>query len=165
VNTLRQLGSFLSRRDLERGLRLIDTAIAIDPTFYPAYCDRARQRLFLRGDLAGARSDAEMGLRLRERPGCAAPLAIVELREGHPDRARRLLARYTTPPFDVNHGWMPLVLVELGDTRAALTLLEHIQPRGAHLWYNLRGQEFDRLRGEPRFQRVVETARPPGAPR
>ncbi len=165
VNTLRQLGSLVSRREFERGLRLIDTAIAIEPTFYPAYCDRARKRLFVLGDLAGSRADAEMGLRLRERPGCAAPLALVELREGHPDRARTLLARYTTPPFDVNHGWMPLVLVELGDTDAALTLLERIQPRGAHLWHNLRGSEFDGLRGELRFQRVVETARPPGAPR
>ena len=165
VNTLRHLGSLVSRRDLKRGLQLMDTAISIDPTFYAAYCDRARQRLFLRGDLAGSRADAEMGLRLRERPGCAAALALVELREGHPDRARDLVARYTSPPFDVNHGWMPLVLVELGDTGAALTLLERIQPRGAHLWHNLRGPEFDRLRREPRFQRVVETARPPGAPR
>jgi len=161
VNTLRELALCISLRDPQHALRLLDSALAIDPTFYQAYIARAWLELKL-GDLTRARSAAEMALRLRERAGGAAALAMVELREHNIGRARSLIARHMAPPFEVDQGSIPIVLWELGDTAGALTLLEQI-PRGARLWSNLRGTQFDGLRGEPRFQRVVETARPPGA--
>ena len=57
------------------------------------------------------------------------------------------------------------VVVSLGDREAALAFLEHVQPRRARFWSGLRAPEFDPLRSDPRFQRLVEEARPPGLSR
>ena len=50
--------------------------------------------------------------------------------------------------------------VTLGDGEAGLRFLQRMRPRAARLWYGLRGPEFDLIRSDPRFQRLVEESRP-----
>jgi hypothetical protein len=51
-----------------------------------------------------------------------------------------------------------------GERDRALGLLERVRPRSAWLWSYLVLPGFDTIRSDPRFMRVVEGARPPGAP-
>jgi hypothetical protein len=56
-----------------------------------------------------------------------------------------------------------MLLAQLGDREGALRRLESAWPRGAWLYYMLRQAPLDPLRGDPRFQRLMDESRPPGA--
>jgi TolB-like protein/Tfp pilus assembly protein PilF len=158
---------WLNRRYRE-ARRWLDTAVALDPGFSLAYIDRA-QVLLLLGETESARKDVETALVLN--PGdreTEAALAQVEARTGDTRDARtrleRLLRERPTP--DLEEGQYIIVALDaLGQRDRALGVLERLRPRGVQLWSNLRYPEFDPLRSNPRFQRVLDESRPPGAPR
>src|SRR2546425_235948 len=60
--------------------------------------------------------------------------------------------------------WLAIGLVAAGEAERALDLLGGLR-RSRRLWYALRFPEFDAVRRNPRFQRLVEESRPMGAPR
>jgi hypothetical protein len=115
---------------------------------------------FSAGEVTGALEDAELGTRLE--PGNTAMqsvLAMVLARTGDTTRARALIER-SAGHYD--QSWAGAALLALGDTAAALDRLEHEQPDPG-LWSWLQRPQFDALRGNPRFDRLVAASRPPGA--
>src|SRR5207245_8957063 len=75
------------------------------------------------------------------------------------------LVRERPPPDQEEGQYVIGALDALGQRDRALGVLERLRPRGVQLWSNLRYPEFDPLRSNPRFQRVLDESRPPGAPR
>jgi len=55
--------------------------------------------------------------------------------------------------------------VGVGKAERAFEILSRLQPRGVRLWYYLRYPEFDAVRSDPRFERLVEESRPSAATR
>jgi hypothetical protein len=53
-----------------------------------------------------------------------------------------------------------LALVALREPDEALDLLERVRPRGARLWFYLRAPDFDAVRDNPRFRKLVEDSQP-----
>ena len=168
--TLSALGflSFLAR-DFFDSRRWLDSSLQINPEFYWGYVRRSRTRLMLE-DLPGARADAAMALRAGGGDSSIgnALLAMVSARSGDTVAARTFMSRAlhalpdTTWEAHLEERLLPAVaLVTLGERDAALTLLERARPRGATLWSGLRAPDFDPIRAEPRFQRLVEESRPP----
>ena len=51
-------------------------------------------------------------------------------------------------------------LIALGCSDQAFSLIERARPRGAQLWFYLRNPEFNSVRDNPRFKRVVSEADP-----
>jgi eukaryotic-like serine/threonine-protein kinase len=168
--TLSALGvlSFLAR-DYTDARRWLDSSLRFNPEFYWGSIRRARVRLML-GDPIGARTDAEMAL--REGGGDSsignALLVMASVRSGDTVTARALMRRVLRDLPDSD--WQAFLeerlipaaaFVSLGDREGALTLLERARPRGAMLWSGLRAPEFDPIRAERRFQRLVEESRPP----
>jgi adenylate cyclase len=149
------LAMWTDASDSARALAFADSAVALDPG--SAFARRARALARLRaGDDRGAQEDAEMGNRLQ--PGSLTMqlvLALTLVRTGDSTRARSLLA----PWIGADH-WLPLaVQVALGDTAAALDRLEHWPPDPG-IWAALHRVEFDRLHGNPRFERLLAALRP-----
>jgi len=160
--SLVDLAGWVRPRDTVLGRRLLDSAIALDPTFWVAYLRRAETRLLMH-DAAGALADAEMAVRLGPGPvECILAAALAQA--GDTTRARSIVRRLTTAPIsDLSPEWCTArAILALGDTAAALDRLDHV-PRTALLWVGLRRPEFDALRGNPRFERAVAESRPPGA--
>jgi eukaryotic-like serine/threonine-protein kinase len=155
-----------SNRHLTEALRWLDSALALDPSFHFAWAYRALVRLRLT-DAFGALADAQTAIRLggEESIWGEAALAIVQAFLGDTVTARargeRLAARALradTPGVDV--GWpVAAALIALGERDRPLKVLERIRPRGAHLWFDLRIPEFDPIRSDPRFERIVAEAR------
>lgn len=171
--TLSALGflSFLAR-DYSASQRWLDSSLRVNPEFYWGYVRRARTRVMV-GDLAGARSDAEMALRVGAGDSILGNslLAMVSVQSGDTVAARALMSRVLQALPDTSwvalleEQMMPAVaLVKLGDRDGALALFERVRPRGARLWSALRAPDLDPLRAEPRFQNLVDAARPPDAP-
>jgi TolB-like protein/Tfp pilus assembly protein PilF len=168
--TLSALGllSFLAR-DYVGSQRWLDSSLRINPEFTTGYVRRARTRVML-GDLIGARADAEMTLRMAGGDSTVgnALLAMVSVLSGDSAAARALVHRIAQAlPDSVwealleEHTTPAVALVMLGDRSGALALLERIRPRGVRLWSALRAPDFDPVRSDPRFQRLVEETRPP----
>jgi hypothetical protein len=108
---------------------------------------------------------------LASRPLALIAAAQVEARAGDTAAARAMLAPLmaalgTDDPVAVREGYgTALALLALGDRDRAIALLERVRPRGAWLWSYLVMPWFDALRADPRFQRLIREAAPPGAPR
>ena len=147
--------------------RLLDSAVVVDPEFPPAYPARARLRL-LAGDTAGALADAQTAARLT--PTVPVPFLVVVL--AHSDTARaatalRDLLAATDPAYLRAATYGPgfaAALLALGRRDDAIALLERITFRDYQLYGELQNPEFDPLRGDPRFRRIFEQARPAGSP-
>lgn len=159
------------RRD-DEALTAYDSSVAVDAEFYAGYSLRTWIRLRL-GDSAGARADALTAMRLSpvgEEYYGLAPRAAVAAADGDTALAQRLMQQALVPFANRPLGPVPAMmlvsgLVSAGQRALALDWIERVEPRGALLWWALQYPQFDPLRGEPRFQRVVDESRPPGARR
>jgi TolB-like protein len=158
---------FVGRRYRD-ALRWADSALALDPDFAFAYEFRARMRLAT-GDVPGALADAETSARHGVTEGQGAVLALVEHAAGDTVRARaRLEGVLTSLPRDgplkfQDAVYPAMALIAFGDLAHALDILERVGVRGASYWSSLRSPEFDPIREHPRFARIVQESRPPGA--
>jgi TolB-like protein len=164
----------LLHRRYAESLAWEDSALAVDSVAFWVLNDRAHTRLLL-GDLEGARTDAEAARRLGP-PGFTywgeAVLAILAARRGDSVGARATaehLARQIEDPArpTVQQArWIGAALAAAGARQEALALLESVpvERRGAELWFFLQFPELDPLRGEPRFQRLLEAARASAVP-
>ncbi|MBI4419800.1 MAG: AAA family ATPase [Gemmatimonadetes bacterium] len=157
-----------NQRRYPRALRLLDSALTIDPAFYYLYVVRSVFRRSA-GNIRGARADAETAVRLgaADQVAAQAALAAVEAREGQVAAARSRVERSleglprTGPIFLVREArHVAAALVEVNEPEPALDLLERIRPRGGLLWQYLEWPDFDRVRSHPRFQRLLAEVTP-----
>ena len=154
----------MARRRYVEARRWLDSAAAVNPGFFQAYTERAQLRLAT-GDTAGARADAETGVRLRPRSDPLAAedvLLALELRSGDTAGGRARLARLR--PFAPGAGeagvhqvtaWAAL-LVAAGEYSEALAFLKRARVAPAHLRIHLEEPKFDPLRADPRFDKFIE---------
>jgi len=164
---LAQIAWFAGRRDT--AWRYVDSALAVAPAFVLAYLARAEMRLGS-NDPSGAKADVETVFRIAPAEQSAPdPIAFGLLAAAHAatgDTAQaQAVARKLERLLGTIEGLRPnaaayLALAELaaGERDRALRVLEHAAPRGALLWFDLRWPEFDPLRADQRFQRVVRGA-------
>jgi len=129
------------------------------------------------GDAEGALADARAALAFsppRQRLRALAVLAEAESRAGNRPAADSLFRR-ALRDLEGPAGSLPAVLdpddawpvahaaVQLGNKELALSLLARARPRGPGLWDYLILEGFDPIRADPRFQTILDEARPPGA--
>ncbi|HYL20908.1 MAG TPA: protein kinase [Gemmatimonadales bacterium] len=153
------LAAWTHARDTAIAVALMDSAVALDPASAFSRRWRALARL-RRGDVRGAREDAELANRLQ--PGDIVMdnvLATVLARAGDIARARALISKW---PGRADHWLIMAALVAVGDTAAALDRWDRASP-APYLWRALRGPEFDALHGNPRYERLLAALRPVGA--
>jgi adenylate cyclase len=151
----------------ENARRLLDSAVTVAPGFTFAHLDRAWVLLHF-GDVAAARADAEIALRLApdDYEATRGVLAATQAAAGDTVHARAGLDSLIAP-YDrgavVREAqiWnMAMPLVALGDTARALALIERARPRAAMLWWYLKWPEFAALRTSSRWQRVLAESDP-----
>ncbi len=146
-----------------------DSAIAADPEMYAIRTYRTFCRLTV-GDLEGATADAQAAQRFspasEQYYGLAALTAVAAAR-GDSAEVRRLSALLLAEagtrrePFVTTTVAMGLTMA--GDRQGALAVLERTEPQGGILWLTLHFIAMRPLRGDPRFQRLVDASRPAGA--
>jgi len=167
--TLFNLGRVAMRQNrFPDARRWADSALALDPGADYAYVLRAVAELRL-GNHVETRADAETGARLHGgfRVPAEAVLALAELQAADTPAARARVERLEREIRAANErtitdaAWVGRALVALGEPERALDLLERVRPRGGRLWFYLRAPEFDPVRANPRFQRLVQESRPP----
>jgi len=166
--TLFNLGRVAARQTrYAEARRWADSALAIDPGADYAYVLRAVSQFRL-GNPAEARADAETAARLRAGfrvPG-EAVLALVELQAADTLAARTRIARLEREirsagrPTITDAAWVGRALVALGESDRALELLERVRPRGARLWFYLLAPEFDAIRSNARFGKLLAESAP-----
>jgi TolB-like protein/Tfp pilus assembly protein PilF len=171
VISLAWLGYNATRqRRYDESRRWLDSAIAIDPAAYYVLATRGQLRAFL-GDTAGGRADAETALRLSP-PGfpfwAASAEITVAARSGDTTAARRMLATMREAlggeaGYSLNAYFLARALIDVGDYAGALDAAEQVRVRGVETWWNLGQPWWDPLRADPRYQRLLEAVRPPGA--
>jgi serine/threonine protein kinase/Tfp pilus assembly protein PilF len=154
-------------RQYGQARRWLDSAAAVNPGFFQAYAERAALRL-LTGDTAGARADAQTTVRLRPKSDPLAAedvLIALDMRSGDTAAARARLARLRPlrpgphdPGVHQASAWAAL-LVAAGRTQEAITFLEQARVAPTHLRFHLKEPRFDPLRGNPRFDRLMERFR------
>ncbi len=166
--TLFNLGRVAARQGrYSEARRWADSALTFDPAADYAYVLRALAEFRL-GNRAEARADAETAARLRGgfRVPSEAILALVELQAADTPAARTRIKRLEREIRSAGHptitdaAWVGRVLVALGEGGRALELLERVRPRGARLWFYLRAPEFDPIRSNPRFGKLVAESAP-----
>jgi TolB-like protein/Tfp pilus assembly protein PilF len=149
--------------------RLYDSALVVDPGASYALSARALLRLAT-GDVQGGLDDAETAVRVED--GYSIPphsvLAIALARTGSRVRAElevdRALSEVVDPstPSPTDARFIASALLSVGRREEALSFLERTHPRGAWLWFYCLAPDFDPVRKDPRFVRIMRDAHPPG---
>jgi tetratricopeptide (TPR) repeat protein len=155
------------QRHHEEARGWLDSAIAVEPGFYFAYAFRGLARFRL-GEIEQARGDAETAVRFSagSRMAGSAVLVLVDARGGEESSARDRLERLTQEVQARGEAtsqevlWLAMAHIGLGDSKAALEILELAPHRSSEFSFWLRLPEFDPVRSDPRFQRLVEESRP-----
>jgi thioredoxin-like negative regulator of GroEL len=156
--------ALLRSRQPDAARRMIDSALAMDPTDADAFALRARANA-ARGDLRAAWADAEVTERLGDSWQAQTLIATFEARVGERREARdRLsaLVKRVSPkvPFSAKQGsQLALAYVATNDTRRALNALLRTRDDGT-LAAALKDPGFDPIRGEPRFRDILRAVAP-----
>jgi TolB-like protein/tetratricopeptide (TPR) repeat protein len=165
-----------TRRAYRLALQYFGRVDAVDSTLPALRIAEARVRVAL-GDVKGAVGDASAAVMYSpegERASALAALAEMEARAGDRDLARQYLrsalrdiggsATVVPGVLGIGQTWnLALAAAALGDADLAMTLLERTRPRGPWLWSYLILEGFDPLRADPRFRKLLDETRPPGA--
>lgn len=151
--------------------RLYDSALVVDPGASYVLSARALLRLH-RGDVAGGLQDAETAVHVED--GYSIPphsvLAIALARSGSMARARlevdRALSEIPDPsaPSPTDARFIASALIAVGRQADAVHLIERARPRGAWLWFYCLAPDFDPVRSDPTFARVIAEAHPADLP-
>lgn len=162
--TLVNLGqTYLIMRRLTEAQRWLDSAVAMRPEAAFYYLEQAFGRLLL-GDTAGARASAPLIASHGSVNGREEILAMLEARRGDSAAARTRLegVESTMRGADcfASHNCLELAmaLAQVGARDRSLVVLERLRPRGVWLAYWTRRPEFDVIREDPRFQRLLAEA-------
>jgi TolB-like protein len=166
----------LSQRSYASAVQLYERALKIDSMVVSTHEFLALTRIGA-NDAPGAVREGRIALSLAtasERTRILAMLANAEAHAGDPTAARKhfddglreLSGGTSVLPARIRvrdaYGFA-LAAVALGHRDVALTIVERAEPRGPWLWSYLIFEGFDPIRAEPRFRRVIDEARPPGA--
>ena len=164
--TLFQLGALRAiQRRYHEAFQWLDSALRVEPGFAYGYAVRALEHVIL-GDTAQALADAELAVQLGAGYPGEASLAVVESGEGDTVGASARIEKVlrggvdSLRPDPTEGVFLGGALVALNQPERAIAFLERVRPRGWGLWYLLRLAAFDPVRSHPRFQRLVEEARP-----
>ena len=163
------------RRSYGMVLQWLERLDAVDSTRALAHLLGAVARAEI-GDVDAAVGDARAayGYSARaQRMRGLAVMAEVVARAGGPAAADSLLRRAVRElggggalpaVLDLGNAWpVAHAAVALGNKDLALEILDRVRPRGPSLWGYLILEGFDKIRTDPRFQRILNEARPPGA--
>jgi hypothetical protein len=129
------------------------------------------------GDHQGALRDLHTAVNLStesERGRAVAILSHVEARAGDRQNAERHFrealaalessTKGAAASYNVRDAYeIAMAAVSLRHTDIALDVLERTQPRGPWLWSYLVFEAFDPIRDNPRFRKIIDESRPPGA--
>jgi TolB-like protein len=157
---------YLQKRQLGEAQRWADSALKLDPGFGFGYALRAMVDYHLEAKDA-LTTDAETAVRLLGDSVIGqAVMVLAAVQEGDTTRARTRAEQMRSRLLRAGHPsasqgmFVGVALVAMGDQRAALDILEAVSPRGAGLWSRMHVPGFDPLRGNLRFVRLLEEARP-----
>ncbi len=155
-----------------QALRWADSAVAVDPTFLQVYVDRARVRRLL-GDTAGTRRDADVVQQLATagmQRWTEVTRVLADAAAGNMNEARARADRLyreagtgdsTCPRLGFRESaYLAIAQVVAGEADRVLCTLENARHWGLLLLGLLRSPEFDVIRDQPRFQRLVEELQP-----
>jgi TolB-like protein/DNA-binding SARP family transcriptional activator len=151
----------------KKARQLYDSALVVDPGASYALSARAVLRIS-EGDVTGGLEDAETAVRVED--GYSIPphavLAIALARSGSQVRAElevdRALSEVVDPsaPSPTDARFISSALLAVGRRDEALGFLDRARPRGAWLWFYCLAPDFDPVRTDPRFVRVMRQAKP-----
>lgn len=154
----------LVARRFADAVRWMDRAATTRPEAAFFYSDLGFGRMQL-GDTAGARAAAELAARHGSSESREELLAMIEARAGDSSAARARLAAVeaalSRSDCELSHPCLDLAftLATVGARDRALNVLERIRPRGTWLLYWSSRPEFDPIRQDPRFVRVMKESR------
>jgi serine/threonine-protein kinase len=152
-------GVNVAARRYDEAIRQLRGTVEIDPDFFWAY-RWLGMALELKGDTQAAIAEYKKAFELNDDPAGLAFIAHAEAAMGHQDEARKLLiqlvdaakSRYVQPYA------FALTYLALGDKDQTLNWLEQgVRDRGATFLQFIKTDAFfDPLRGDPRFEAIVQ---------
>jgi TolB-like protein/Flp pilus assembly protein TadD len=150
--------NYMARR-YDEAIKQLRSTVEIDPEFYFAH-RYLGMALELKGDTGRAIAEYKKALELNDDPSGLAFIAHAEASMGHQNEARALLAQLTdaaTKRYAQPYAFA-LVHLALGEREQALDWLERaVEERGATYFNFIKVDPFfDPLRGDPRFEAVVQ---------
>jgi TolB-like protein/DNA-binding winged helix-turn-helix (wHTH) protein/Flp pilus assembly protein TadD len=153
-------------REYETAIRECGKVLELDPTFMPAHYWRGASYVFV-GRYQEAGEDLRKAAELSENASYFLTwIALSYAREGKKTDARKALEqlRMDSQRHYVSPYGLASIHLALGDREHAMTLLEKAcQERAADTMFLATAQEFDPLRGDPRFDRLISLTRFPSS--